>query len=365
MIFPLLYSQQLIITKYSHIGILSYLGLLTTFLFQIFVVNSAHRIEYRHILLLSLTGIAVSLWVLTQSTTFLMLLCLYLILRSFMSFYHPLGITMVSRTHPDQGLDFAMGIQNGSGNLGVFLAFISVGYMAQKFGWKMPLHVWGLIALGAGAIGFLAVRKTSSLHRDITKPDLQVWIKTAKNIKKLFPGFVYGGACWATTVYYAPSFLNHRLNIPLGQAGVFMAAWIALGTIMPYLFGWLCQRIGRLQISLLGLSGSTVLVFLLGLQKQSFGAVVALLLYGLFLFLIYPAFQSYVSMQTAAPDQAVAFSLAANVTILTGATVNLLAGFLADRFGINSPFLFLSIIGCLTTLYYLSNKAALQNQRRN
>lgn len=363
MIFPLLYSQKFIITQYSHIGILSYLGLLTTFLGQIFVVNSAHKIEYKHILLLSLTGIAISLWILTQSTTFLMLLCLYLILRSFMSFYHPLGITMVSRTHPDQGLDFAMGIQNGSGNLGVFFAFISVGYIAQRYGWEMSLHVWALIALSAGIIGFMAVRSTSSLHRDMTKPNLQVWIRTAKDLKKLIPGFVYGGACWATTVYYAPSFLNHKLLIPLGQTGVYMGAWIALGTIMPYLFGWLCRKIGRLNISLLGLGGSTVLVFLLGMSKQIPWAVMALLVYGLFLFLIYPAFQSYVSMQTPSSNQAVAFSLAANVTILTGATVNLFAGFLADKFGINSPFLFLAILGCFTTFFYLINKAALQDNR--
>ena len=65
-----------------------------------------------------------------------------------------MGIASVSRNHPDKGLDFAMGIQSGSGNLGVFIAFISVGYISQSSGWKMPLYIWALAAVIFGFISF-------------------------------------------------------------------------------------------------------------------------------------------------------------------------------------------------------------------
>jgi len=57
MIFPLLYTHQFIITSYSRIGILSNLGLLTTFLFQVFLVPLSNRFEYKHLLFLSYAGI--------------------------------------------------------------------------------------------------------------------------------------------------------------------------------------------------------------------------------------------------------------------------------------------------------------------
>lgn len=355
MIFPLLYSQQFLVTQYSQIGILANLGLLTTMVFQIVVVNYAHRLEYKHILLISLMGISLFLGLITTASSFLMLLGLYLILRAFMSFYHPLGITMVSKTHPDQGLDFAMGIQSGSGNLGVFIAFISAGYLAQRLGWKMPLFVWCVVSFLFGLSCYWIARKTARLHRDLRKPDIQLWSKTLKELRRWIPGFIFGGACWGTTVYYAPSLLNHRFLVPLGQVGIFMAMWIAMGTIMPYFFGYLSRKLGRRQISLLGLGGATFLVFFLGIAPTKGIAVIFLLLYGSFLFLIYPAFQSYIGNQTPPQDQAVAFSLVANIQMLSGAVVNLLAGVISDQLGINFPFIFLAFLGIFTFVFYLKD----------
>ncbi|NOR14190.1 MAG: MFS transporter [Candidatus Aminicenantes bacterium] len=353
MVFPLLYNQKLLITQYSQIGILANLGLLTTLVFQIIVVNYAHRVEYRHILLFSLLGISLMLGLITTASSFLLLLGIYLLLRAFMSIYHPLGITMVSKTHPDQGLDFAMGIQSGSGNLGVFIAFISVGYLAQRFGWKMPLYVWGIVAFVFALLCYLIARKTALLHRDLQKPDIQLWTQTIRDLRRWIPGFIFGGACWGTTVYYAPSLLNHRFQVPLGKVGMYLALWIALGTIMPYLFGYLSRKIGRRKICLLGLGGATVFVFFLGIAPSRETAVLALLLYGSFLFLIYPSFQSFVGSQTPPRNQAVAFSLVANIQMLSGAVVNLFAGVISDQLGINYPFMFLAILGVITLGFYL------------
>jgi MFS family permease len=262
----------------------------------------------------------------------------------------------VSRTHPDKGLDYAIGIQSGSGNVGVFVAFISVGTIAQRFSWQTPLYVWAAAALGAGALSFAIVRSRNSLHKGLVKPRIKTWLDTARSLKRLLPGFVFGGACWGVTVYYAPSLLNHRFQVPLGTTGIFLASWI----VMPYLFGYLSRTIGRDRLALVGLSGSALVVGLLGLAGQRELAVSALLVYGGFLFLIYPAFQSYVGSQVPLPDQAVAFSVVANVQMLSGALVNLLSGFLSDRFGIHSPFLFLAAMGIGITGYFIRNREVLE-----
>jgi len=295
MIFPLLYSQKFIIEKYSDIGIISNLGLLTTFLFQIVIANLAHKFEYKNLLLLSSFGIALSVLLITLSVNMVSMLLFYLLMRSFTSFYHPIGIATVSKTHPDQGLDFAMGIQSGSGNLGVFIAFISAGYLAQNFGWKMPLYVCAGVCILLGLMSYFSVRDISLRRKNPVRPDFLSWIDALKDIKTYIPGFIFGGACWGTTVYYAPSLFNHKFHVPLGNTGIFLALWIGTGTVMTYFYGYLSKQASRERLSLASLIGSTVFLFVLGISSILGIAAIVLVLFGAFLFLIYPALQSFVA----------------------------------------------------------------------
>ncbi|UCE42806.1 MAG: MFS transporter [Candidatus Aminicenantes bacterium] len=353
MIFPLLYSQQFIIKNYSHIGILSNLGLLTTFFCQIAIANHAHKYEYKHFLLLSSLGISVSVLLITLSVNVVSMLLFYLVMRGFTSFYHPVGIATVSKAHPDQGLDFAMGIQSGSGNLGVFIAFISAGYLAQNFGWKMPLYVCAGVCVFLGIMSYFSVRKSSLRAKNPVRPDFSSWMEALKDIKAYIPGFIFGGACWGTTVYYAPSLFNHKFHVPLGNTGIFLALWIGVGTVMTYFYGYLSKRGSRERLSLASLIGSTTFLFILGISSILGIAAIVLILFGAFLFLIYPALQSFVAEKVPEKNQVLAFSIVANIKMITGSVVVLIAGFLSDNFGINSPFLFLVGLGILVLANYL------------
>jgi MFS family permease len=263
-----------------------------------------------------------------------------------------LGIAWVSKTQPSQGIDFAMGIQSGSGNLGVLLAYISAGFLAQKFSWRLPFLVWSALGIFLGTASVLAVRKVSSKSKESLKPDLSSWIQTLSKIRHSILGFIFGGACWSTTVYFAPSLLHHKFHIPMGQTGVFMASWIGLGTVISYFFGVLARRFGRSKICLTAFLCSALSLCLLGMASGKELAVVGLFLFGTFLFLVYPALQAFVGGQVPEKNQTLAFSLVANIQLIAGATMVLVSGFVSDRFGINSPFLILAALGLLVTLSY-------------
>jgi len=361
MIFPLLYQQKFIINNYFQIGLLSNLGLLVTLIFQAVIVNLSHKYEYRHMLCLSVIGISLSLFLITFSSFFAALLISYLLLRMFVSFYHPVGIAWVSRTHPDQALDFAMGIQSGSGNLGVLIAFVSSGYLAQVISWKTPMQAWAVIVLFLGLISFLSVRKTSTKSRNgpVLKHNLSSWIKTLGSIKFYILGFVFGGACWGTTVFFAPSLFNHKFQAPLGKTGIYLASWIGIGSVMTYAFGYLSHKFGRWKISLVGMLGSSFFLFILGAAHKIEIAQLSLLLFGAFLFLIYPAFQSFVGNKVPFDNQAQAFSLVANIQMLIGAVVVLVDGFLSDKLGISSPFILMGALGTFVSVYYLARSSHL------
>jgi MFS family permease len=69
--------------------------------------------------------------------------------------------------------------------------------------------------------------------------------------------------------------------------------------------------------------------------------------------MIYPALQSVVGSKASPGLHTQAFSIVANVQMLAGAVVSLIAGFLSDAVGISSPFIFCAILGILTTAYFV------------
>ncbi len=352
MAFPLLYSHTDLITSYSQIGLLSNLGLLTTLFVQFLVVKLSYQVEYRVLMLASFLGISLFVVSITFSFSFLSLLFFFLLIRIFMSFYHPILIAWISKSQSAKGLDFAMGIQSGSGNAGVFLAFVSAGFLAERWNWKTPLLAWAVVALILGTVGYAALRGVSS-KADV-RPSLRFssWLRVLKKIRYLAPGFVFGGLGWVVAVYFAPSLLHHEFSIPMGRAGLYLAFWIGLGTFSGYGYGFLSRALGRKCVFLLCLGGASISLALIGLAPERKWAILGLLMFGLFLFMSYPSLHTFVGSIVPRVEQTQAFSWVANMQMVAGAVIALAAGILSDRFGIRTPFLLSSLFAAICFVYY-------------
>jgi MFS family permease len=345
MIFPILYAQRVIIRSYSQIGLLSNFGLLTTLLFQVLVVHLSRKTEYRYLLGASFVGISLTLFLIPSSKDYFQLFFLYLLFRVFDSFYHTVGMAWVSRTHPRQAIDLAMGVQSGSGMFGVFLAFLSFGYLAQTSGWQFPLRIWAGACFLLGLTSYLLIRD-HHFPKDVAgRLDMTSWLETARLIRRHIPGFLFGGASWAVTIYFAPSLLYHKFAIPMGRTGLFMAVWIGIGTVTTYLFGPISRRFGRTKVFKVGFAGASLSLLAIGLSPRPGLAVLGLFVFGTFLFVIYPALQSFVGNTCSETSQPQAYSLVSNLQMLAGALISLLSGFLSDRFGISAPFVVMGILG--------------------
>jgi MFS family permease len=354
MVFPILYGQSHLLTSYSQIGWLSNLGLLATLVVQFLVVKISFHVEYRTLMLASFLGICASLACVPLARSFLGLLFFFLFMRAVTSVYHPVIIAWVSKSQPASSLDLAMGIQAGSGNIGVLLAFLSVGYLSQKWDWKMPLVSWAVFGLVLGAVGFLVLRGISS--KSEVKPSLRFssWLKILSRIRHLVPGFFFGGMGWAVTIYFAPSLLNHQFLVPMGQTGLYLSLWIGLGTISGYGYGFLSRRLGRRTVFLMSLGMGASSLALIGFAPGRTAGVAGLLVFGVFLLMTYPSLHTFVGSSVPHGDQTQAFSWVSNIQMLSGAVVALLSGFLSDRFGIRAPFVLASVLSAGCFLYYLS-----------
>jgi len=354
MVFPILLSQGVLIDNYSQIGILSNLGLLTSLVVQFLVVRISFWSEYRTLMVLSGLGLCASMAVTPLARNYGMLLVFFLLMRVFASFYHPIVIAWVSKSRAGSGreLDDAMGIQSGSGNLGVGLAYLTVGFLAQRWGWKTPLFVWALFGLVLAGLGSWALRGISS--RSEEKPSLRPadWHHSLRSIKRFVPGFFLGGAGWSVAVYYAPSLLHNKYGIPMGQTGLFLALWIGLGTVTGYGYGVWSRRFGRKPVFLASLGGAAAALFLLGFAPTKGLAVAGLLAFGGFLLMTYPSLHTFVGSTVPASGQTMAFSWVSNIQLVSGAIVSLVSGIFSDVIGIRFPFVLTGALALAVFLFY-------------
>lgn len=354
MIFPILYNQRFLITRYSEIGLLSNIGLLLTFVVQFLVVRLSFRYEYRLMMLGSGLGICLSMALIPFARSFAVLLLFFSLLRIFSSFYHPIVIAWVSKSQSGTGqaLDDAMGIQSGSGNVGVMLAFLTVGFISQRWGWKLPLYAWSLFGLVLAGFGIWALRGVSS--RSEARPSLSAasWFRSLAAIRRYVPGFFFGGMGWSVAVYFAPSLLNHKFQIPMGQTGIFLALWIGLGTITGYGYGVWSRRFGRKNVFLFSLGGAVASLLMIGFAPHKALAVAGLIAFGGFLLMTYPSLHTFVGSTVPASGQTQAFSWVSNVQLVSGSAVTLASGFLSDTLGIHVPFIVTGILTFLVFLFY-------------
>ncbi|HNT33209.1 MAG TPA: MFS transporter, partial [Candidatus Aminicenantes bacterium] len=355
-IFPILYNRGFLITRYSQIGLLSNLGLIATVLFQFVVVRLSYRRDYRIFLLASGLGICACLALTPLAGSFFVLLLFFLLLRLAASVYHPLIIAWISKSaaDSDRELDRAMGIQSGSGNVGVMTAYLTVGFLAQRWTWKTPLFAWAGLGLLLVLAVLLTLRGVPSQNEE-TRPlrEAQSWIRSLAAVKRFVPGFFFGGMGWNVTVFFAPSLLNHRFGVPMGQTGLFLALWMGIGTITGYSYGSLSRRFGRKKLFLTTLAGSAACLVVLGWSPIRGLAVAALLVFGGLLLMTYPSLHTFVGSTVRPEEQTRAFSWVSNIQMISGALVALVSGFLSDAAGIHLPFLLAAALTLGVFIFYL------------
>lgn len=130
---------------YIQVGVLVALGLIVNVIVQPLVGRYADKVNAEKLMLAGMVMILVSLLLFVSATGFLSLLLISILLRAGSSFFHPVGLSRLSKTFVSSRADRAMGLMIAFGSVGVFASFLVGGLLYDLFGWGAPFYVWSVI----------------------------------------------------------------------------------------------------------------------------------------------------------------------------------------------------------------------------
>jgi MFS family permease len=170
----------------------------------------------------------------------------------FAAIYHPVGIAMLVRNHPRQGQ--ALGVNGFFGNLGVALAAIITGALADFAGWRWAFVVPGVFSILAGfafwyfvpateAGGGAAKKPVSALPRSVVVRVFSVLVVAT----------ICGGIIFNATTVAMPKLFDQRLAAIVGTnlgIGTLVALVFLLAAFAQLLVGPLIDRMSLYRVFL-------------------------------------------------------------------------------------------------------------------
>jgi len=331
------------------VGVLVGAGYLVSVVGQPIVGRYSESLDPKKLLALGLSIISVSVLSFVFASGFYSILASVLLLRAGSCFYHPVGVSAVSKAYRGHALDRAMGIQSAFGDLGILLVFVLSAPVYLAIGWKATFVLFALAsafdvavtlaAYGSPAKGAVTAPKvTESKRADGGRLGTPVFF--------LAMSFV-SGASFAVILNYANLLLESESHVGVLVANIAVSGWIALafvGAISTGRWPTVMRRTMLLFITFLASALSTVaLVFT---SSELVFVVPVLLVNGFTLSATYPLLYSELSDFLAGSSERTGRSFGAVFSAQTigGSVFGLVSGYLATLFGIPSAFLLMGLL---------------------
>ncbi|MEE8198387.1 MAG: MFS transporter [Thermoplasmata archaeon] len=361
-LFPLLLEEN-VLTNFTQVGILLAIALGVTVVLQIFFGAMSDRGSTRLLLPAGMVIVGVASLFTALAQTFAVLLLFVAIGRIGASVYHPVGISWVGRMFK-RDLDRAMGFQSALGDLGVIVAFASSGFLGLVFGWQVPLLIWGGFALVAALVGYLLTRQVAPEPAPRGGPKTPPWTQILRRVTLWIVPLAIGGAAYIITIGFGNSLLIQRLGLTGDTANFVIALWIAAGVVAAYNYGRISAAFGRFRSLLVAYFIVGVAALVLSLTPPLALLIPTFLLFGVGLFITYPALFAFISESTEDVIGGTTFGIVFGLQLVGGAIAGYAAGVMADAFGIHTPFLLLTGLGFAGFLIlWTATPAHLRNRR--
>ena len=214
------------------VGIIVALGYLVNILFQPVVGHYSEGRDPAKLLAMGVSIITFSIISFVFATGFLSLLASVILLRLGSSFFHPVGISTVSKSYSGPSLQKSMGFQSAFGNLGVLLVFLISAPLYLVVGWRSTFVVFAIWTLADVILTLTILGGRYSAVAKGPQTKSNSYSRTKRTIPVFFvvAAFISGGT-YAVILNFANIFLGTRADLDVSQANLVVSAFIAFASL--------------------------------------------------------------------------------------------------------------------------------------
>lgn len=290
------------------------------------------------ILTISAAGMALCWFSVGFANVYFLLLLLIPTATLFSNLWHSPSMSLLSATYPDRK-GFALGLHGSAANLGQSLSPLLVGLLIGAIGWRSTLKAH--ILPGAGLALFILLFLSWPGTTEFKKRTMGAFFeivrdKLLKNRPLLFISLVsafrtMGQRCIET---YLALFLAHKIGLNMVWVGFYLSILTFSSTFPEPLIGWLSDHVGRRSILWISLMLSGLSVIAITQVPHGAPLIVSVALLGFFHYSLRPIIFAFALDVTPPEIGATTISYVFTWNQAISALSPLMAGFLADAFGV-------------------------------
>lgn len=218
----------------------------------------ADRFGGRIVFGLLLLFCALPAWMLSQATTYHDLL-LWALFLGMAGTSFSVGVAFTSKWFPPQKQGFALGVY-GAGNIGQSIALFGIPALSGLFGgWQMTYKVFAVVAFVYGIL-FLAFARNAPVESQPKSLGAMLKVLGSQPLAwllSLFYFVTFGG--FVALSIGLPKLLQEIFHLTRQDAGLRVAGFVLVATIMRPLGGILSDKIGGAKLLMTVFSGAAVL----------------------------------------------------------------------------------------------------------
>ena len=294
---------------------------------------------------------------------YLMLLACVALVGFGNSLWHPTAIPTLARRYPERkGL--VLSVHGMGGNVGDALAPLAIGSLLAVLTWRevVVLNVMPGLVMSLLILTLLGTMRIGSKAKAGGEAKAQSLAESFRGVPALFrnrslvlltASSAFRSMTQNSLLTFLPIYLAYEMGYAPFWVGAGMFALQAAGFAATPIAGHLSDRMGRRSIMMTSMIMSGVVLAFMTLAGKSLAFIVFVAILGFFLYAIRPVMQAWLLETTPKNMGGTSIGILFGAQSLGSSIAPLLAGMIADRYGLLAVFWFLAGTIVVANLFIL------------